>query len=111
VSHRTLVLLAGLTVGDYLLWNWSLNANHEVIALISGLTLPPLALLSIWRIVVAVGSLLARTASRPTAPAARSQASRTAAPPQPTAQAGMTQESAAAATRTAAGSGSRRIAA
>lgn len=71
MSHRTLLLFAGLTLGDYLLWNWSLNANHEVIALVSGLTLPPLALLCAWRIVVAVGGLLARRASRPAVSATR----------------------------------------
>ena len=38
MSHRPLVFLSGLTVGDYLLWNWSLNGNHDVLALISGLT-------------------------------------------------------------------------
>ena len=48
MSRRTPVLVLGLTVGDYLLWNWSLNGNHDVIALISGLTLPPLALVSLW---------------------------------------------------------------
>ena len=46
MSRRTLVFVLGLTVGDYLLWSWSLNGNHDVIALASGLTLPPLALAS-----------------------------------------------------------------
>jgi hypothetical protein len=64
VYHRTLVLVSGLTVGDYLLWNWSLNANHEVTALVSGLTLPPLVLLALWRIAVAVARALAWAASR-----------------------------------------------
>ena len=44
VSHRPLAIVSGLTIGDYLLWNWSLNANHDVLALVSGLTLPPLAI-------------------------------------------------------------------
>jgi hypothetical protein len=56
-------LVSGLTVGDYLLWNWSLNANHAAIALISGLTLPPLALATLWLATLAVGRLLARMAS------------------------------------------------
>ena len=43
MSRRPLVFVSGLTVGDYLLWNWSLNGNHDVLALVSGLTLPPLA--------------------------------------------------------------------
>jgi hypothetical protein len=37
VSHRPLVFVSGLTVGDYLLWNWSLNGSHDVVALVSGL--------------------------------------------------------------------------
>jgi len=48
-----------LTVGDYLLWNWSLNGNHDVIALVSGLTLPPLALISLWVLALAAMKLLA----------------------------------------------------
>lgn len=50
--------MLGLTVGDYLLWNWSLSANHDVVALISGLTLPPLALLSIWLLAITAAELL-----------------------------------------------------
>jgi hypothetical protein len=44
VSYGPLAFVSGLTLGDYLLWNWSLNYNHDVLALVSGLTLPPLAL-------------------------------------------------------------------
>ena len=58
MSHRPLVLVSGLTFGDYLLWHWSLNGNHEVIALISGLTLVPLAVTLIWLLVVSVGRVL-----------------------------------------------------
>jgi hypothetical protein len=43
---RRLALVCGLTLADYLLWNSSLSANHEVIALVSGLTLPFLLLAS-----------------------------------------------------------------
>ena len=64
MSHRPLVFVTGLTVGDYLLWNWSLGGNHEVIALVSGLTLPPLVLATLWLLAMAVGRLLARSASR-----------------------------------------------
>ncbi len=51
--------MLALTVGDYLVWNWSLNGNHDVIALVSGLTLPPLALLSLWVLALAAMKLLA----------------------------------------------------
>ncbi len=81
MSRRPLVFVSGLTLGDYLLWNWSLNANHEVIALVSGLTLPPLALATLSLLVLSVGRLLARTAGSRSAaragavePPARTQA-------------------------------------
>jgi len=62
VSYRPLVLVSGLTVGDYLLWSWSLNGNHEVLALVSGLTLPPLAVTCVWLLVLSVGRLVAHVA-------------------------------------------------
>lgn len=83
MSHRPLVFVSGLTVGDYLLWNWSLSSNHEVVALVAGLTLPPLAVASLWLLALSVARLIAglarggaarRRASRPAA-RARSGAS------------------------------------
>jgi hypothetical protein len=75
VSRRPLVFVSGLTIGDYLLWNWSLNSNHDLIALVSGLTLPPLTVMLLWLLVMSTARLLARTARRPVArrggPAAR----------------------------------------
>jgi hypothetical protein len=64
VSSRPLVFVSGLTIGDYFLWSWSLNSNHEVIALISGLTLPPLALVLIWLLASAAGRVIARLGRR-----------------------------------------------
>jgi hypothetical protein len=64
VSHRPLVFVAGLTSGDYLLWNWSLSGNHEVLALVAGLTLPLLALATLWLAGRAVADLIARSAFR-----------------------------------------------
>jgi hypothetical protein len=54
----------GLTAGDYLLWNWSLSGNHDVPALISGLTLPPLAAASMLLIATTALRLLARSTRR-----------------------------------------------
>jgi hypothetical protein len=64
VPRRPSVFVLALTVGDYLLWNWSLSANHEALALISGLTLPPLALVSLWIIAVNAMRLVAAFAAR-----------------------------------------------
>jgi hypothetical protein len=67
VARRPLVFVLALTAGDYLVWNWSLNGNHDVIALASGLSLPPLALASLWLLAVAAMRLLGAAAWRPTA--------------------------------------------
>jgi hypothetical protein len=64
VSPRPLVLVPGLTVGDYLLWNWSLNGNHDVLALIAGLTLPPLAVASLWLLALGLAGLIATVLER-----------------------------------------------
>lgn len=64
MSHRPLALVSVLAAGDYLLWNWSLNGNHDVLALVSGLTLPPLAIACIWLFALSVMRLLAHTVSR-----------------------------------------------
>jgi hypothetical protein len=42
VPYRPLALISALTAGDFLLWNWSLSGGRVVLALLSGLTLPPL---------------------------------------------------------------------
>ena len=54
MSFRPLAFVSGLTLGDYLLWNWSLNANHDVLALASGLALPPLALACAWMLALSL---------------------------------------------------------
>jgi hypothetical protein len=64
VSRRPLVFVSALTVGDYLLWNWSLNGNHDVLALVAGLTLPPLALACAWLLALGLARLIARAARR-----------------------------------------------
>jgi hypothetical protein len=74
VSHRALLLVSGLTLGDYLLWNWSLNHNRDVLALVSGLTLPPLALACLWLLALTLARLLARSARRSPTHVARRRA-------------------------------------
>jgi hypothetical protein len=65
VSRRPLVFVFGLTFGDYLLWSWSVNGNHDVLSLVSGLTLPPLAVVCAWLLTLSVARLLGHVASRP----------------------------------------------
>lgn len=64
MSHRPLAIVSVFAVGDYLLWNWSLNGNHDVLALVSGLTLPPLAIAFIWLFALSAMRLLAHTVNR-----------------------------------------------
>jgi hypothetical protein len=64
VSHRPVAIVAGLTLGDYLLWNWSLNGNHDVLALVSGLTLPPLALACVVLLALSLARLISDSAQR-----------------------------------------------
>jgi hypothetical protein len=64
VSVRPLVFVSGLTLGDYVLWNWSLNHNHDVLALISGLTLPPLGVACVWLLALTAMRMIARFGRR-----------------------------------------------
>jgi len=56
-----------LTLADLLLWHWSLAHGHEALALISGLTAPPLALVVVWLLGLQGARVLARGAKRPAA--------------------------------------------
>jgi hypothetical protein len=74
MALRRLALVCGLTLADYLLWNWSLSGNHTVLALVSGLTLPFLLLassvlfaLTLARVIS--GSLRSGSVRRPHVPA------------------------------------------
>jgi len=60
--------LAGVTLlalCDYLLWNWSLGAGHDIVALVAGVTLVPLLIAFAWLLVLGVARLLAEIARRP----------------------------------------------
>lgn len=76
MPHRPLVFVSGLAVGDYLLWNWSLNNNHAVLALVSGLTLPPLLGACLWLLALTLARLLARSARLPSSTLARARRGR-----------------------------------
>lgn len=64
---RSLAVVVLLALGDYLLWNWSLGANHDIVALVSGMTLIPLLIALAWLLVVAVVRLIAHTTRRSSA--------------------------------------------
>jgi hypothetical protein len=74
VSRATLVTVPALTLGDLLLWHWALAGSHDIFALISGLTLPPLLIATAWLLVVTVVRMLARGARRPFARRSRTGA-------------------------------------
>jgi hypothetical protein len=65
VFHRPLVLVGALAGGDFLLWNWSLSANHDVLALIAGVTLLPLAAASLLLAALTTLQLASRASRHP----------------------------------------------
>ncbi len=68
--HRPLALVSVLGIGDYLLWDWSLGGNHYTVALVAGLTLPPIAIAFAWLLAVNLVRLLRDGALRPRSRAA-----------------------------------------
>jgi membrane protein implicated in regulation of membrane protease activity len=67
VRLRALPLLLVLTGGDYALWTWSIAGGHDVLSLVAGLTLLPLAAVSLALMAVAGARLLAFALERPSA--------------------------------------------
>ena len=76
VRLRALLLLLVLTAGDYLLWDWSIADSHDILSLVAGLTLLPLAAVSIGGLVLAGGHLLGVLLGRSSTPARGERASR-----------------------------------
>lgn len=60
VSHKPLALVAALTGADFLLWNVALGANDTILALIAGLTLPPLVAACALMLVLTAARLVSR---------------------------------------------------
>jgi hypothetical protein len=58
VRLRALPLLLVLTGGDYALWDWSIADGHDLVSLLSGLTLLPLAAATLALLAVGVARLL-----------------------------------------------------
>ena len=74
MSYVPLASFAGLTLGDYGLWKWSLAGNHQVLAVVFGLTLPPLALAFAWMLVLGSIRLFGALTRRRPQPAPRRRA-------------------------------------
>jgi hypothetical protein len=53
--------VAGLALGDYLLWNSSVGGGSSILAFVSGLSLVPLALATAWLLVLTLARALARS--------------------------------------------------
>jgi hypothetical protein len=64
VRPRALLLLLALTVGDYLLWQWSIAGSHDILSLLAGFTLLPLVAISAWRLALTGAGLLSRVIGR-----------------------------------------------
>ncbi|MFI4984926.1 MAG: hypothetical protein ACHQAV_02940 [Solirubrobacterales bacterium] len=115
MSHRPLALVSGLTVGDYLLWNWSLTNGHDVLALTAGLTLLPLGAAWVWLLTLSLAHLLARSARRGSSISARRRGAGARRDPQRRHAAGTAsravEEPAAASTAASSASPSRKLAA
>jgi hypothetical protein len=79
VRLRALPLLLALTAADYALWDWSIASGHDIVSLVSGLTLLPMAAITLGMLAVGGARLLrfvlGGTARRPTARAGAEGAS------------------------------------
>jgi hypothetical protein len=76
VRLRALPLLLALTAADYALWDWSIADGHDIVSLVSGLTLLPLAAAALAMLALGAARLVGFTlerlsGQRNTGPAAR----------------------------------------
>ena len=53
-----LVFLLVLTAADYVLWDWSIADGHDIVSLVAGLTLLPLAAVSLGGLLLMGARLL-----------------------------------------------------
>jgi hypothetical protein len=65
VRLRALPLLLVLTAADYALWDWSIANGHDVVSLIAGLTLLPLAAATLALLALGAARLLGFALARP----------------------------------------------
>ncbi|HEV3094830.1 MAG TPA: hypothetical protein VGY30_09990 [Solirubrobacteraceae bacterium] len=55
---RALPLLLALTAADYALWDWSIANGHDIVSLVSGLTLLPLAAATLAMLAIGAARLV-----------------------------------------------------
>jgi hypothetical protein len=53
-----LPLLLAVVAADYALWDWSIASGHDIVSLVSGLTLLPMATIALGMLAVATARLL-----------------------------------------------------
>jgi hypothetical protein len=58
VRLRVLPLLLAVVAADYALWDWSIASGHDIVSLVAGLTLLPMAVIALGMLVVATARLL-----------------------------------------------------
>lgn len=93
VRLRALVPLLVLTAVDYALWDWSIAGGHDIVSLVAGLTLLPLAAVSLGGLVLTGARLLGLLLGR-SGPRARARLrGRRAPPPEHTTPASATEQS------------------
>ena len=68
MPYGPLALASGLSLGDYLAWNWSLAHGHQTLALLAGVTLPVALLALAWLVVVSLMRFSAGYLRRSSAP-------------------------------------------
>jgi hypothetical protein len=76
VSNRSLTLVVALTGADFLLWNLALGANNAALAVVAGLTLPPLVAACVLALVLGAARLLSRVRTPAISPISRRSAGR-----------------------------------
>ncbi len=55
---RVLPLLLAVVAADYALWDWSIASGHDIVSLVAGLTLLPMATIALGMVAVAGARLL-----------------------------------------------------
>jgi hypothetical protein len=58
VRLRALPPLLAIVAADYALWDWSIASGHDIVSLVAGLTLLPMATIALGMLAIATARLL-----------------------------------------------------